>query len=69
MINLFTQQQTNMAQGGIGRNSRPQIGDNPNFTVGRTVGDIIQYIQVILAIIARKGTIRKRPHGKLQWGA
>ena len=68
MMNLFTQQQVNMVQGGTRRNSRPQIGDNPDFTVSLTVGDLIQYIQMILAIIARKGTIRKRPHRKLHWG-
>ena len=40
---------------------------NQNFTVGRMVGDLIHYIQVILAIIARTDT-RKRPHRVLKWG-
>ena len=38
-----------------------------NFTAGRMIGSLIQYIQVILEIIARTDT-RKRPHRVLKWG-
>ena len=31
MMNLFTQQMANVAQGGIERNSRPQSGERPKF--------------------------------------